>query len=74
MLKQAGLVVVNAKNFRQIRKRLGWSQVELGRRSGYSERVIRKAESGGVVRRRTLSELALTMSMDGQIVSLVDLT
>jgi len=73
MSNKSRLVVVNAEKFRQIRKSLGLSQVELSRRSGYSERVVRKAESGGVLRRQTLVELAIAMSTELAIVAMIDL-
>ena len=59
---------------RVYRKKLGWSQAELGRRAGYSERVIRKAEAGGKLRPETIQELAAAMSCDGHRISLADLT
>ena len=65
---------VNGLIIRENRKNLGWSQVELGHRSGYSERVIRKAEAGGSLRLQTILDLAMTMSVQGRSVSLQDLT
>ena len=49
------------------------SQVELSRRSGYSERVIRKAEAGGTLRFETIQDLATAMSVEGHSISLQDL-
>ena len=68
------LLIVNAATFRGHRKLLGWSQAELGQRSGYSERVIRKAEAGGSLRLQTIQDLASAMSVDGRAVSFLDLT
>ena len=65
---------MNAHTFRGRRKLLGWSQAELGQRSGYSERVIRKAEAGGTLRLQTIQDLASAMSVDGHLVSFLDLT
>ena len=65
---------VNGSMLRSFRVQLGWSQVELGHRSGYSERVIRKAEAGGSLRFQTIQDLAMTMSVNGQAVSFQDLT
>ncbi len=65
---------VNGSMLRNFRVQLGWSQVELGHRSGYSERVIRKAEAGGSLRLQTIQDLAMAMSIDGQAVSFQDLT
>ncbi len=70
----ARLLIVNATTFRGHRKLLGWSQAELGQRSGYSERVIRKAEAGGSLRLQTIQDLASAMSVDGKAVSFLDLT
>ncbi len=50
------------------------SQVELSRRSGYSERVIRKAEAGGTLQFETIRDLATAMSVDGHSISFKDLT
>ena len=65
---------VNGMAFRVFRKQLGWTQVELSQRSGYSDRVIRKAETGGKLRPQTIQELAAAMSVEGQIVTFADLT
>lgn len=68
------LLAVNGIAVRSRRKELGWSQVELGHRSGYSERVIRKAEAGGTLRLQTIKDLAMTLSLGGAVLSLHDLT
>ena len=47
------------------------SQVELSRSSGYSERVIRKAEAGGTLRLETIRDLATAMSVEGHSLPLV---
>ncbi len=60
--------------FRDLRKRLGLTQLELCQRSGYSERLIRKAEKGGKLRSETIRTLATAMSVEGKIVSIGDLT
>ena len=65
---------VNGMAFRVFRKRLDWTQVELGKRSGYSERLIRKAEMSGKLRSETIQALAAAMSVDGQNVTFADLT
>ena len=74
MSSNAKLHAVNGVVVRSRRKQLGWSQVELGQRSGYSERVIRKAEAGGTLRFQTIKDLAMTLSLGGLIVSFQDLT
>ena len=50
------------------------SQVDLSRRSGYSELVIRKAEAGGTLRLETIQDLATAMSVEGHSISFQDLT
>jgi transcriptional regulator with XRE-family HTH domain len=47
---------------RDYRQQRGWTQRELARRSGFSERLIRKAEEGAEVRLSTLQVLAKTLS------------
>ena len=74
MITNNGCYSINGQAFRVYRNRLGWSQSELGRRAGYSERVIRKAEAGGKLRLDTIQELAAAMSIEGQILSIADLT
>lgn len=49
---------------RYYRERLGWTQVQLAVRSGYSERLIRKVEEGRPARQSTLEVLAQALSSD----------
>ena len=65
---------VNGMAFRGRRTRLGLTQLELCQRSGYSERLIRKAEKGGKLRSETIRALATAMSVEGEMVSFEDLT
>lgn len=51
---------VNPTAIRSLRRQLGWSQAELGRRAGYCERVIRKAEAGGSLSINTIENLVQT--------------
>jgi len=55
---------VNKVNLRRLRLERGWSQDELAKRAGYSERLIRKAESGGTVSSQTIQDLAGALSDD----------
>lgn len=64
---------VNGRKLRELRMALGWTQEELAARSGYSTRLIRKAESCQALRRRTIIDLAETLSMGGLPVSDSDL-
>lgn len=50
-------VRVHGDRLTRLRRSCGWTQVELSRRSGYSERLVRKAEQGGRIRQQTLQEL-----------------
>ncbi len=74
MNSNAKQFVVNGVTIRFRRKQLGWSQVELGHRAGYSERVIRKAEANGTLRLQTIKDLAMTLSVGGQLLTFQDLT
>jgi transcriptional regulator with XRE-family HTH domain len=67
-------LVINASRLRELRMDRGWSQVELGRRAGYSERLIRKAESGGSLNCDTVEDLAAAMSQEGCAVSIASIT
>lgn len=44
------------------RRRLGWTQAQLAERTGYSQRLIVKAESGRPVKRKTIEDLAAALS------------
>jgi len=51
---------INSAKLRGSRLQLGWSQAELAKASGYSERSIRKAEKGGSLNLDTINDLAET--------------
>lgn len=59
---------VNGKRFAELRKQIGLTQMDLANRAGYSERVIRKAESGGALRLETIRDLSQSLSTPNQIV------
>ena len=59
---------VNAVRLREFRLACGWSQAELARRSGYTSRLIRKAESGGSLNYETIADLAETFTSFGTAV------
>ncbi len=65
---QAGArgIPVWGERLKELRKRKGWTQQELAYRSGYCERLIRKAELHGTVSEETLEVLAITLS-DAQL-------
>ena len=50
-------LIGDATKFRQLRQDLGWTQNDAATRSGYSERLIRKIESGASVRPSTLRDV-----------------
>jgi transcriptional regulator with XRE-family HTH domain len=59
---------VNAVGLRELRLTCGWSQAELARRSGYTARLIRKAESGGTLNYESIVDLAETFTACGTAV------
>ena len=65
---------VNSTNIKYIRTLLGWTQAELGRRSGYSERLIRKAESGGALKLATIRDISEAMTAAGVPITVLQLT
>ncbi len=56
--------------YRQLR---GWTQLQFAQTAGYSRRLISKAESNGVLRRDTISNLAASLSTPGSLVTPEDL-
>jgi len=55
-------VHVIGERVRFYRNRLGWTQEDLAKKAGYTDRLIRKAEHGGVLTRETLENLAEALS------------
>ncbi|MFO0884502.1 MAG: helix-turn-helix transcriptional regulator [Pirellulales bacterium] len=60
---------INGNLLKQCRLNYGWSQRELARRAGYSERLIRKAESSGSLSISTIRDLAEALSNAGKTIS-----
>lgn len=58
MSQPTRFVVVNGRQLRIERKARGWTQRELAKAAGYSERTIRKAEKGGQLDLETVENLA----------------
>ena len=52
----------NGKKIVDLRDALDMTQEELSARVGYSVKTIWKAESGGVLRRRTLEHIAIALN------------
>lgn len=67
-------IPVHGPSFVDCRRERGWSQDELARRSGYSTRVIRKAEAGGSLKTETLQDFCAAFSQSGQRVDISRLT
>lgn len=59
---------INGRLFADLRKQLGLTQLDLANRAGYSERVIRKAESGGPLRFDTIRDLSQCLSSPNAVV------
>ncbi|MFN7730945.1 MAG: helix-turn-helix domain-containing protein [Pirellula sp.] len=64
---------VHGNRLIELRKQAGLTQLDLAVRSGYSERVIRKAESGGLLRFETVQDIAQCLSSPQRIVTTADL-
>ncbi len=58
---------------KQLRQRKGWTQIQLAKYSGYSLRLISKAEAGGPIALSTIEDLAEALSLDGRVVYPEDL-
>ena len=63
----------NGLRIRALRQARGWTQSELAERSGYSLRLIQKAEGGGALSPATLDVLAESLGTDAEIVSIEEL-
>ena len=58
---------------KHFRKLLGWTQEELARRSGYCDRLIRKAEGGGSLSTEAIGNIAQSLCCNGIRVRVDDL-
>lgn len=63
----------NGKLISQLRKQIGWTQSDLARFTGFSERLIVKAEGGNNVSAPTLQVIAAALTEGGASVSLKEL-
>jgi len=52
----------NREFLRELRERKGWTQADLAKAAGYSDRLITKAESGASISIRTVEDLAGALS------------
>lgn len=60
---------INTTKLKNLRLQLGWSQADLAKAAGYSERSIRKAEKGGALNYDTIQDLAETFVNHGMDIS-----
>lgn len=59
---------IHSSTLKELRIARGWSQAELARRAGYSDRLIRKAELGGNLDIQTIRDIAEALSqMDSMV-------
>lgn len=66
-------VQVCGDSLRNLRISRGMTQVELAQRSGYSERLVRKAEAGGSLSLATIEDIADALSSEYKLVAPSDL-
>ncbi len=64
---------INVQLLRKLRRRRGWTQRDLAEKSGYCERLVRKAEHGGTLDVETIRNLAEALSTEIDQVSFEDL-
>jgi transcriptional regulator with XRE-family HTH domain len=64
----------NGKLISQLRKKIGWTQSDLARRAGFTERLIVKAEASQNIAASTLCIIAETLSEGGAAVSSQELS
>ncbi len=72
-LTQERSIAICSERMKYYRNNLGWTQDELARRSGYSDRLIRKAEGGHSLSFETIQNLAEALCCNGALVSADDL-
>jgi transcriptional regulator with XRE-family HTH domain len=58
------VVQTNGPAIRNLRNLRGWTQKDLANRAGYTERLIRKAESGGTLGIQTAMDIAEALSQE----------
>ena len=66
-------VPVNGQRLQTLRQLAGMTQEELAEKAGYSDRLIRKAEASGPLRKSTIANLAKALSTAVQKVTVDDL-
>lgn len=63
------VIKTNGPAIRNLRNLRGWTQKDLANRAGYTERLIRKAESGGTLGIQTAMDIAEALSQELHTVS-----
>jgi len=74
MKSRARFLAVNGRKLRSFRLTRGWTQAQLAKSSGYSERLVRKAEKGGTLDLETIQNIAEALSTPEAPVSTESLT
>lgn len=72
--KSAITTLVNGQRLQAFRQQAGLTQEELAERSGYTDRLIRKAEASCPLRKSTIADLAEALSTPGRPVTVAELT
>lgn len=65
---------IDARKLRALRVQRGWTQGDLARFAGYSERLIRKAEASGSLSIGTIRDIAEALSTCGRTITVQELT
>ena len=74
MKTRARFIAINGRKLRSFRLSRGWTQSQLAKSSGYSERLVRKAEKGGTLDQDTIQNIAEALSTPEAPVSIESLT
>ncbi|MFO1008115.1 MAG: helix-turn-helix domain-containing protein [Planctomycetaceae bacterium] len=74
MKSRARFLTVNGRKLRTFRLTRGWTQAQLAKSSGYSERLVRKAEKGGTLDLETIQNIAEALSTPEAPISTESLT
>ena len=72
-MNDSDVVECNGSHIAELRRSLNWTQAELAGSSGYSLRLVRKAEQNGTLRFSTIIALATAFQRKGLAVSAADL-
>jgi transcriptional regulator with XRE-family HTH domain len=67
-------IMVNGQKLQAFRQQAGMTQEQLAEKSGYTDRLIRKAEASSPLRKATLADLAAALSTPERTVTIADLT